>query len=54
MQLLPNCIAQVTPDMSKYGARAGLLFGIVGFAALAGPPIAGGKIQRFSLHPHLT
>ncbi|TCD63145.1 hypothetical protein EIP91_005904 [Steccherinum ochraceum] len=39
--LLPNCIAQFTPDMSKYGARAGLFFGIVGFAALAGPPIAG-------------
>ena len=34
--------------MSKYGARAGLFFGIVGFAALAGPPIAGGtQLSQF-------
>ncbi|KAH8101283.1 major facilitator superfamily domain-containing protein [Cristinia sonorae] len=39
--LLPACIAQFTPDMSTYGARTGLFFGIVSFAALAGPPIAG-------------
>lgn len=48
MQLMPACIGKFTPDTTKYGGRAGLLFGFVSFAALTGPPIAGGKCFAFT------
>ncbi|GBE88131.1 major facilitator superfamily domain-containing protein [Sparassis latifolia] len=44
--LMPACIGRFTPDTTKYGGRAGLLFGFVGFSALVGPPIAGALINQ--------
>ena len=39
--LFPAGIGSLTPDMSKVGVRLGMIFTIVSFAALTGPPIAG-------------
>ncbi|KAI0946413.1 hypothetical protein AcW1_009883 [Taiwanofungus camphoratus] len=44
--LMPACIGRFTPDTTKYGGRAGLLFGFVSFSALCGPPIAGALITQ--------
>ncbi|EGN95870.1 hypothetical protein SERLA73DRAFT_187115 [Serpula lacrymans var. lacrymans S7.3] len=44
--LMPACIGKITPDTTKYGGRAGLLFGFVSFAGLTGPPIAGALINH--------
>ncbi|KAF9265650.1 MFS general substrate transporter [Marasmius fiardii PR-910] len=44
--LLPACIGKFTPDPTKYGGRAGMVFAFVGLAVLCGPPIAGALIAR--------
>ncbi|KAJ8087907.1 hypothetical protein PM082_013458 [Marasmius tenuissimus] len=44
--LLPACIGKFTPDPTKYGGRAGMVFAFVGIAVLCGPPIAGALITR--------
>ncbi|ESK83488.1 monocarboxylate permease-like protein [Moniliophthora roreri MCA 2997] len=44
--LMPACIGKFTPDPSKYGGRAGMLFAFVGTAALCGPPSAGALIEH--------
>lgn len=42
--LIPPTVASLTDDMSKIGARLGMMFSSMGFGALTGPPI-GGAIQ---------
>ncbi|KAG7092753.1 hypothetical protein E1B28_009080 [Marasmius oreades] len=44
--LLPACIGKFTPDPTKYGGRAGMVFAFVGLAVLCGPPSAGALIAR--------
>ncbi|KAH8096883.1 major facilitator superfamily domain-containing protein [Cristinia sonorae] len=41
ISLAPACVSRFTPDMSKYGGRSGLFFGMISFATLASAPIAG-------------
>lgn len=43
--LLPPTVAALTSDMRVIGTRLGMVFAIMGFAALTGPPI-GGAIQQ--------
>lgn len=43
--LFPSTLAGLTKDLSKNGTRIGMIFTIVSFAALTGPPLAGRLIQ---------
>lgn len=43
--LLPASLSSLTEDLSKMGVRTGMVFTIVGFASLSGPPIAGQLID---------
>ena len=42
--LIPPITASLTPDMRMIGTRLGMVFSLMGFAGLSGPPI-GGAIQ---------
>jgi MFS family permease len=42
--LFPAGISSLTTDLRKAGVRMGMIFTIVSFASLAGPPIAGAII----------
>ncbi|OHF00436.1 major facilitator superfamily transporter [Colletotrichum orchidophilum] len=42
--LFTASMGEVTSDMSKLGVRIGMVFTIVSFACLAGPPIGGGLV----------
>lgn len=44
--LFPAALAGLTVDLRKMGARSGMVFTIVSFACLTGPPIAGALIQK--------
>lgn len=44
--LFPATLSSLTTDMKKVGIRVGMTFSIVAFAALSGPPLAGGLIQK--------
>lgn len=44
--LFPAALGSLTSDLAKVGVRIGMVFSIVSFAALSGPPIAGQLIQR--------
>ena len=44
--LFPSTLSSLTGDPRKQGVRMGMVFGIVGFACLSGPPIAGALVQR--------
>lgn len=44
--LLPASLSSLTEDLSKMGVRTGMVFTIVGFASLSGPPIAGQLIVQ--------
>jgi len=46
INLLPAAVGIFTPDMTKYGGRAGLVFALTSFAALSGPPIAGALLDQ--------
>ena len=41
-----GALASLTSDLSKLGTRAGMIFSILSFATLAGPPTAGALIQH--------
>ncbi|KAI9801724.1 MAG: hypothetical protein M1833_002406 [Piccolia ochrophora] len=44
--LFPATVSSLTTDLRKAGVRMGMIFSIVSFACLTGPPIAGALIQR--------
>jgi MFS family permease len=44
--LFPATLSSLTTDLRMAGTRMGMIFTIVSFAALTGPPIAGQLIQR--------
>lgn len=44
--LFPATTASLTPDLKKAGVRMGMVFSVVSFACLTGPPLAGALIQR--------
>ncbi|KIW02236.1 uncharacterized protein PV09_06389 [Verruconis gallopava] len=43
--LFPACLASLTPDLQKRGARMGMGFAIAGIASLTGSPLGGGLVQ---------
>jgi MFS family permease len=43
--LFTASMGEVTSDMSKLGVRIGMIFTIISFACLAGPPIGGSLVQ---------
>lgn len=43
--LFPAGLASLTTDLSKQGTRIGMIFTIVSFSALTGPPISGALIS---------
>jgi len=44
--LFPATLSSLTTDLRMAGTRMGMVFSIVSFAVLTGPPIAGQLIQR--------
>ena len=44
--LFPATLASLTSDLKKAGVRMGMVFSVVGFACLTGPPLAGALIQK--------
>jgi len=43
--LFPATLSSLTTDLKKAGVRMGMVFSVVSFASLTGPPIAGALIQ---------
>ncbi|KAL8936823.1 MAG: hypothetical protein Q9216_004734 [Gyalolechia sp. 2 TL-2023] len=43
--LFPATLSSLTTDLKKTGVRMGMIFSIVSFASLTGPPLAGALIQ---------
>lgn len=43
-----GALASLTKDPSKMGARFGMVFSVLGFSTLAGPPTAGGMIENMN------
>lgn len=44
--LFPATLSSLTTDLKKAGVRMGMVFSVISFACLTGPPIAGALIQR--------
>ena len=44
--LFPATLASLTSDLKKAGVRMGMVFSVVSFAGLTGPPLAGALIQK--------
>lgn len=44
--LFPATLSSLTTDLKKAGVRMGMVFSVVSFATLTGPPLAGALIQR--------
>ena len=44
--LFPATLSSLTKDLRKTGVRMGMVFTIISFASLTGPPLAGALIQR--------
>jgi MFS family permease len=44
--LFPTASSSLTHDLQKRGVRMGMMFSIVSFATLTGPPLAGALIQK--------
>ena len=44
--LFPATLSSLTTDMKKAGVRMGMVFSVVSFASLTGPPLAGALIQK--------
>ncbi|TCD65380.1 hypothetical protein EIP91_002744 [Steccherinum ochraceum] len=48
LSLAPACIARFTTDMTAYGGRCGVFFGMISFATLVSAPIAGALLDHDS------
>jgi MFS family permease len=48
--LFPATLSSLTTDLKMMGTRMGMVFTIVSFAVLTGPPIAGALIQKGDGH----
>jgi len=46
LSLTPACIARFTPNMSQYGGRSGLFFGLISLTAVAAAPSAGALVDQ--------
>ncbi|KAL9131269.1 MAG: hypothetical protein Q9217_000756 [Psora testacea] len=46
MSLFPATLSSLTTDLKKAGVRMGMVFSVVSFANLSGPPLAGALIQK--------
>ena len=44
--MFPAVLASLTSDLKKAGVRMGMVFSVVSFACLTGPPLAGALIQK--------
>ena len=44
--LFPATLTSLTTDLKKTGVRMGMVFSVVSFASLTGPPLAGALIQK--------
>jgi len=44
--LFPAALSSLTTDLSMAGTRMGMVFSIVSFAVLTGPPISGQLIEK--------
>lgn len=44
--LFPATLSSLTTDLKKAGVRMGMVFSVISFACLTGPPLAGALIQR--------
>ena len=44
--LFPATLSSLTADLAKTGVRMGMIFSVVSFACLTGPPLAGALVQR--------
>lgn len=44
--LFPATLSSLTTDLKKAGVRMGMVFSVVSFATLTGPPLAGALIQK--------
>ncbi|KAL9640041.1 MAG: hypothetical protein Q9164_000525 [Protoblastenia rupestris] len=44
--LFPATLSSLTTDLKKAGVRMGMVFSVVSFASLTGPPLAGALIQK--------
>ncbi|KAI9881175.1 MAG: hypothetical protein M1830_007153 [Pleopsidium flavum] len=44
--LFPATVASLTTDLKKAGVRMGMVFSVVSFACLTGPPLAGALVQK--------
>lgn len=44
--LFPATLSSLTTDLKKAGVRMGMVFSVVSFACLTGPPLAGALIER--------
>lgn len=44
--LFPATLSNLTTDLKKAGVRMGMVFSVISFACLTGPPLAGALIQR--------
>lgn len=42
----PATLVSLTTDLSKTGVRIGMVFSVISFACLTGPPLAGALIQQ--------
>lgn len=43
--LIPPTVASIMDDLTMIGARIGMVFSVMGFAALTGPPIGGALVD---------
>lgn len=44
--LFPATLSSLTTDLKKAGVRMGMVFSVVSFAGLTGPPLAGALVQK--------
>lgn len=44
--LFPATLSSLTTDLKRTGVKMGMVFSVVSFACLTGPPLAGALIQR--------
>lgn len=44
--LFPATLSSLTTDLKKMGVRMGMVFSVVSFACLTGPPLAGALVQK--------
>lgn len=44
--LFPATLSSLTTDLKRTGVRMGMVFSVISFACLTGPPLAGALIQK--------